>query len=157
MSDPTALFAYGINLGDGSDYFLQRRDVFAEYDQLVDEDDEETFNGVAEFLLNRFAGFTEPEPDYDFAPNSWLAWSGRKRAAHEVLPVAVVEHGDSIGDTHLILAAKPIYRTDWNSPIPVPHHASSGPLFGAVSAAMATLGIESKEQPSWLLAAYGGR
>lgn len=159
MTDPTALFAYGVNLGDGSGYFLTRRDVFEEIDGLHKEHDGRTppelFDGSEGFLLDRLAAFDEPPPDFAADPDGWDEWNKRRCALVGDLPVTIVKHG-SKADTHLILAAKPTYRTDWNRPISVPQVGSLAPLFEAVSAAMATLGIESIERPGWLLAAYGG-
>lgn len=167
VSDPTALFAYGVNLGDGSGYFLTRRDVFDEIDGLYKEHDGRTppelRDGLADFLRDRLAGFAEPEPDFgdvfsDPDPNGWDAWNGQRTAAHATLRVELVQHGgdSDTSDTHLILAAKPTYRADWNGPISVPQVGTLSPLFEAVSGAMETLGIETSERPGWLLAAYGG-
>ena len=158
MSDPTALFAYGINLGDGSAYYLTRRDIFDEIDDMYDDDPDsdppELRDGIADFLRDRLAGFSDPEPDYGEDPDGWNTWNRRRTAAHATLTVDLIGHGDD-SDTALILAAKPTYRTDWNRPVSVPHAGSLAPLFKAVSEAMAKLGVESSERPGWLLAAYG--
>lgn len=158
MSDPTALFAYGIDLGDGSGYYLSRRDVFDEIDDLYEERNGQTppelSDGLADFLRDRLAGFNEPEPDFGDNPADWSAWSKRRTAAHDALMVDLIRHGDDT-DTTLILAAKPTFRTDWNRPIPVEISPQTGLLHLAVASAMVTLGIESSERPGWLLAAYG--
>jgi len=159
MSDPSAIFAYGVNLGDGSGYFLTRRGIFDEIDDLYEDHDWSTppqlEDGIADFLRDRLAGFTDREPDFALQPKTWDAWNKRRSAAHSALTVDLIRHGDDT-DTSLILAAKPTFRTDWNRPVSVPQVGSLAPLFEAVSAAMATLGIESSERPGWLLAAYGG-